>query len=69
MMIFTIYVYKDNKKYTLCKSCTFKSITSIFTNLVSLESLLNLLFRLCTNLNLFKSRQDVPFVVLGYGQR
>ena len=36
--------YEENKmKFTLCKTCIFKSITSIFMNLVSLESLLNFL--------------------------
>ena len=36
---------KENKrKFTLCKTCIFKSITSIFMNLVSLESLLIHLF-------------------------
>ena len=42
------------------------SKVSFFTNLVSFESLLNLLLDKCKNLNLFKSRQDVPFVVLGH---
>ena len=49
--------------YTLCKSCTFKSITSIFMNLV-LKSFKNLL--LDNAIFLFKSRQDIPVVVLGH---
>ena len=33
-------IYKENKnKFTLCKTCIFKSSISIFMNLVSLESL------------------------------
>ena len=54
---------RRKQKYTLCKSCTIKSIISM--NLVSFESLLNLLLD-ANKIIFFKSRQDVPFVVLGH---
>ena len=34
--------FSTKRTFTLCKTCTFKSVASIFTNLVALQSLLNL---------------------------
>ena len=60
--------YKENqRKSTHCKTCIFKTIPSIFKNFVSLEGkLVRSSVRPYTNLNFLKSRQDVPFVVLGH---
>ena len=59
--------YKENRrKFTLCKACIFKSITSIFYEFGIIGKLVKSPVTLCKNLNFLKSRQDVPFVVLGH---
>ena len=49
---------ENNRKYRLCKGIISKSITSIFRNWVSLESLLNPLLYF-KNLNFFRSRHFI----------
>ena len=66
MMMKQCVKYTENKRrFTLSKTCIFKTIPSIFMNLVSLESLLNIQLH-NPKCHFLKSRQDVPFVILGH---